>query len=786
MPNQENIGAILRGSVSKLSDYKAHVADYLSAKNGSMNGTEGAIPLYQNPSVSENETISNGSIAGRAFNAVVDFLNQQNIANGTGPTFDVIGASNEGMRLNEVSKDSLSSYTESLYSICEDLGIPSEHIQYCLEAIGTALYRYTTPKHYMDHFNNDGIASGAEARDLRTIYPAGVLKDSTFRGSFNMDAGTESFGINTQNLLPDIKTIMSLSLLKTLKGISNDLMHRINNDTGAVQFIVPNDEFYNLAKSQANTTEERQSWNHRRQLIHLLRDPSPVEMDLIPVVPMKANDTDGKFVLSDGVLLPEVTVPLWDMTMDGTRIGYERTDYTDLLSNKMSIRGVHIKVSAEGAEDEYYFIDTSTYPSASLVHSPNTVEDSGDYTCNMVATIQFDRNSMTVSSETSKSAPSKIFANLSMATEYVGARLSFSAYANIMNAKTNGSGFIEFSGKVNTGGAASDALMELLNKLKIEIIGWEPDYYYSEENYRKTNMAVRSMVDLFTYTLPDGRTIAIDASMRQPDDEHMLDLAARVQAIGFDNRNIELILKTLMSVKDRVQKENSDPNFIANFGNQTVSRAFVSGRKIYPEVYTGVIDVNNTSNQWTSNIQSDVREYVRTELNIILSRLHYRSLYLYNLDGDKPVYNCLTSAPVLECLFSLPSIYPHLMPGGVSGDEVYDVKAPGKKPVFTLTLANGTVLRFVTTTFLSMDNKLIGVPYRPNDPSSDLNYAINYDGGQFVVNYNPVNLNEVNRRTLINYREYPITLCPEGFVIDFKGLDRFFHGVGLDLMSFKH
>lgn len=781
---QNNIEAILKGSQSKLANFQSSVKQFLESKTGASG--ESLFPIYRGPEFLGDKQVGDRTKAGKIFNKVVEFLNRNNIANGTGPTFDVIGAGSEGIRYNEIEKDTLETLNGDIYGVCEELGIDPEYYQYCMEAIGTSVYRYSSPKNWMDHFTNDGIAASAEQSDLRTIYPAGVLKDATFRGSFNMDVkvGNESFGVNTQNLLPDMKTIITLGLLKTIKGVSNGLMHRINNDTGAVQFIVPNDEFYSLTKSQGQTTEERQSWSHRKQLIQLLRDPSPVDMDLTPVVPQKKNDPNGKFVLNDGILFPEVEVPLWDMVQDGTKIGYERTDYTDLLSNKMSVRGVHIKVSVEGNEDEYYFIDTSTYPSAQLVHSPNTVEDSGDYLSNLVAIVQFDKNTMTVSTEDTESKPSVIFSKLDMQTEYIGAKLSFATYANIMSARTSGSGFIEPKAVSNTGVEISDSLKDLISKLKIEIIGWEPDYYFSEENYRKVNMAVRSMVDLYTYTLPDGRTIAIDASMRQPDDEHMLDLASRIQSIGFDNRNIELILKTLMSVKDRIQKEKSDPQYIEHFGHQTVARAFVSGRKIYPEVYTGTIDLNNTRTRWSSNTQSDIREYIRSEMNIIISRLNYRSLYLHNLDNQPTYYNVLTSAPVVECLFSLPCIYPHIA-SGAGDSEVYDTKQANKIPYFTVKLTCGTTLRFIVTTFAKMDNKMIGIPYRPNDPSSDLNYAINYDGGQFAVNYNPVNLNEVNRRTLINYREYPITLCPVGFIINVKGLDAFFPGVSLDLMSGK-
>lgn len=760
---------------SSTNSFKQAVSEILTAKNSTISSAAEQYKIYNAPALREDGTVGTRTHAGRVFNAVVDMLNQTGIGQGLTATFNDATPGSESYRVNSVEQDHVAQYADKIFELCSDLGINKEDMQYCMESIGTSIYRYTNPARYMDHFTTRG-ADSSSVRDLSTIYPQSVMADATYTGGGMVGAGNEAFGLNTNQLLPDIKMAISLSLLKSDKGVSNKLLHRIANDTGAIQYIVPNDEFYDLAKSQAKTTEERQSWSHRAQLIHLLQNPSPIHMDLIPVVPLKDNDPDNKFLLADGILLPDVEIDLWDMASDATRIGYERTNYTDLLSNKMTVRGVHLKVTSEGTS-EYYFVETQQYPAATLVRAPNTFEDSGDFTSNMVVSVMFNRDSMTASVDGNRPVNTKIFANFNTVTEYVAAKISFATRANIMSARTLAHGAVELKGISNTGAALTQETIDFLSKLEVEIIGWEFDVRYSEENYRKTNMAVRSMLDLYTYCLPDGRTIAYEASMRQPDDEHMLDLAATVQAIGFDARNIGIINKTLNSVRDRIIKEKSDPNFVVNFGNQTVNRAFVSGRKINPEVYIGKIDLDNCKNFRTSDVQSDIREYIRTSLNLIVSRMHYRSLYMHNLNGAVPTYNVLATSPMIECLFSIPSIYPHYMEGGMDGEEIFKVKAPNKPVEYTTKLPSGVVLRFVSTTFLSQDNQMVFLPFRDNDPSSDLNFGINLDGGQFTVNFNPVDQNEVNRRTLVNYREYPIVLCPIGGIITIVGMKKFFPNI---------
>jgi len=65
---------------------------------------------------------------------------------------------------------------------------------------------------------------------------------------------------------------------------------------------------------------------------------------------------------------------------------------------------------------------------------------------------------------------------------------------------------------------------------------------------------------------------------------------------------------------------------------------------------------------------------------------------------------------------------------------------------------------------------MILVPYRESDPTSELNFGHNWDGGEFASSYNMVDMNEVNRRMYLNTREFPIITNPSAMLIQVVGL----------------
>lgn len=750
---------------TSISKFKAGMAKF---------ATDHKLPFTPSLNELNMEDMSSLTKTGQTYNHVVSFLNSLghgNISN----QFWSKGAGKEGFVVTQVSEDELSSLHSDLHTLCETCGIPNDRIAATMESLALILHRYSNDK-VDDHFKTQSTQM-AGMRNLSSIYPSSVTADASYSGAL---IGREMFGSNVGQMITDIKTAMTITLLKAYKGVTNRMMHRAPNDTGVVQWVVPNDEFYDLAKSQAKTTKERESWSHRNQLLTLHRHPEPVDMELIPVVPMADMDIDNEFLLADNILLPDVEINLWDMSMIEGKIGHDQFNYTDLLSAKVNLRSIHVEITKgdpdNGGVKEQFILDLSPYHAMTMFnHQSTTWYNTADRAANFTGRIGFHKNTMTAETK-----PSTIFATLSQSVEYIVGKMFFNANVNLASAVIRGGGSMQFIPALSVEGAVPTAeLTALLKELKCEIIGWEVNAFYSEENFRKTNMAVRSLSDVFTYSLPDGRTVVVDHSHNQSLPEHALAVASEIQTIGIDHRNIQIAMKTLKSTADRVKNEMLDKRYIENFDNITTAKAFVSGRKVNPMVAIKTIDFDNVVNFRTSDVLSDLWTYMRACMNTITTELHYRSLLLQYTEDAAPHYKVLTTTPIIDCLWALASVHENMMHSGKNGEQMFDVKVPGKPVEFKTVLPNGTVLEFVTSAFHYVEDLMIMIPYRPNAPQSDLNFMVNFDGGQYSVNWSPTDgHNATTRRSMQNTREYPIALCGLGAIITVVNRDRYWTGIG--------
>ncbi len=756
---------------SAISSFKAGMAEFATDHNLTYAG-ESVLPKNLN-------AVTDRTLYGKTYHKVVGFLNE--LGHGTvnyeyAPIDNSVNpnAGMEGFNITPMEDSTIVGLKERLFDLCKSCNIPDERITATMESLALMLHRYSNNR-LDEHFQIAQESTLPNLRSLSSIYPGSVTAEATYSGAL---MGAEMFGANIQQKTTDIKTAMTITLVKSYKGLTNRLMHRVSNDNGVVMFMVPNDEFYDLSKSQSKTSSERDSFSHRNQLITLLTHPEPVDMEMIPVFLQKALDVDNKFLLADDVMLPNVECSLWDLSVVEGKAGYDRFNYTDLLSYSVKLRALHFEItSGEGdnAKTEQYILNLSSFGAmTNFTHLNNTFDNVSDRGLQFYGRFPFDR-----SSETAENTHTEIFKNVSRSTEYVIGVVHFSASTNLQTTKTHGTGYMEFRPAVSVAGAQpSENLMNFTKGLKATLIGWEIDARYSEENFRKTNMAVRALSDVFTYTLPDGRTIVVDYSHKQTLSEHNLQVAAEVQTIGIDHRNLQIILKTLKATADRIRNERSDKRYIENYDNQTVSKAFVSGRRVHPTVAYKTIDMSQVKVWRSSDMLSDHWTYMRACLNAITTEINYRSLLPQQLEDSAIKYKVLTTTPLLDTIFSLASIHENQMPGGKDGEMVFDAKVPGKPVEFKTKLPNGVELEFITTAYHYIKDLMILIPYRDNNPMDDLNFMVNFDGGQYSVNWTPTDGNNLTiKRSMQNTREYPLCLCGIGAVISVINKDNLTPGM---------
>lgn len=724
------------------------------------------LPISAMESLAQDLTVGERTLIGQVYNSVVRTLNDASCYNTTtyNNAFSVDRTALESMQSTNFDAAKSSGLLEHFANLCEVARVPKKDRTEIMRLLHQAMYRYMNKVAGYEHWQTGEDTAGV--RPMSDMYPSGALSDVSFGGAM---PGQEAFGASIDTVLPDIRMAMTVILLKPHKGIMSRLIHRRSVAGSVIQYVIHSDEFYDLTKSQDKKGSVRNGYDHRLPIVSLYRKPDNINMTLVPIVPMLANDVDGKFLVEDGVCKFDVDIDLMDMTLDPTKIGFNNANWTDLVSDGVVLEGVYFDlINADGSVVETFFAPTATLASARLTMIPNTA-DSGDR-----ATQTKFRIPLTEGVATAAGNASTLLNGLTGETEVLDAVFNIASTISLKTANASAYGTVALDTHSRVvGGTVSQALKDLAAAYKIVLRGYKLDAKFSEENLRKVNMAVRTQTYTAMYELPQGKSIVVDFSMQQAVPEHVLNTAQEVQAIGIDHRNLQAFLKLMKHVYDQGKIEAADPNYREVNQGRTLNTSFVSGQRVNPHVILGTIDLRAVQNLRSSDMLGDVRQYIDSYLNKVISLLHLRTLYVQQLDnGEVPTYKVLTSGPIIENLFSIPHIHNHLHPNGTDAEKIWKEKTPGEPIEFTRVLPSGVKLECISTPFEYMEDKIMIIPFRSSDPASELNFAHNWDGGQFVANYTPVDQNQVNKRVYMNTREWPIPVCPIGCLLTVLNLQQ--------------
>lgn len=730
------------------------------------------LPIVPNtPALPSDMRVTDRTTIGRVYNAVVQMMNESSLY-GSRQYDNTFAFENrsamESMSAVDYNADRVSSLTDKLYDLCQIAQTPATETMETMRSLQQVLHRYLGHTVQMDHWSKDN-SNSQNLTAMNSVYPSGALSDVSFD---NKAPGQEAFGATMDTVLPDIRMAMTVVLLKPHKGIMSRLIHRRTIAGSVIQYVINNDEFYDLTKSQDKSGEVRNSWSHRIPIVALYRNPNPVNMQLQPIIPQKALDVDDKYLVADGIMKFNVEVNMFDLTLDPQKIGYNNVNYTDLVSENVVVDSVYFNISnAAGTVIEQYKANTSSIKNARL-NMPAQVDNSGERVTNLQLIVQMNKNTAM-----SNGQANALFSSIQPDADYhVEVVMTVAPRINLMTAIAEATSHARLSvGKKTATAIVPGAVQDMVtgsDAYTVELVGYSLDAKFSEENLRKTNMSIRSLTYTAQYELPQGKSIVVDFSMQQSVPEHVLNTAQEVQAIGIDHRNLQAFLKLMREVHDQGKIEDADPLYRDRNNGRSLNTTFISGQRVNPTVIMNTIDLTRVVNIRSSDLLGDIRQFMDSFINKTISLLHWRSLYTQQLDnGEIPTYKVLTSGPIIENLFSIPHIHNHLHPQGMEAEQIFRQKKHGEPIEFTRVLPSGVKLECISTPFKYMQNQIMIIPFRSGDAASELNFAHNWDGGQFVANYTPVDQNQVNKRVYMNTREWPIPTCPCGVLIRIEGLE---------------
>lgn len=685
--------------------------------------------------------------AKRIWNATLEFMESSNLLNAQ-QIGDRLVNTKSGYSFESLSNDiTLADIgTDSIRMLCDHAGIKLVTKELEQEAVTTISHAILRAKHM------SGIAG------LNAHYAAGDRskpQDYNFNGMYSGDTATdmlnittvpsvEAFGANVDQLLSDSRMTIAVALLRFHKSCLNRIAHRRPRATIRVEYEIPYARFYSLLDSQNNDATVRNGREHQTIILDLYRNPVPVTQKLTPIVPKKANDYNNG-VVRDGVLAVGVDTNLMTLAIDGNISGHDHTDWTDLVSDGVTMDKVYVTLS-DGTDTETFAFDTGAERLLPLPQNRDASERLGTFN----KQIKLYAGMKQISG-----ADSVLLATLDE-DDCIVASVKFYATCMLKNGDVSGSGTISLRAHAANKGVSvkAAALLTGVNAVKASIEGYSLNAFFSEENLRKSNIMFRTDKYARAYEIMCGANYMIDYSLSQQLEEYSMSMITEGMSIGMDDRAISMFEENARIVHARIQEEEHDDTHLTNHLHR-INFDYVAGTRVNPWVYYDTIDLRKVDTIRSSDFMSDVRQYVDTRLTRILSLNHMNTLYTQQLEpGEAIVYKVVASRIVIENLFQPPHIHNNI---AVLEDSK---EADGQVIEFARKLTSGVTLHCVSLPWDRMRDKILIMPFRPKFPDSELNFCHNWDYGTFLAHYTPQTDKAVNKRIFMNARETPVITNP--------------------------
>lgn len=647
---------------------------------------------------------------------------------------------------------------EPLNKLLEEAGVPESLYEEAFEDL--TLFLADVAKGKSGLFNNHFAQGSVEqprssSPDVQMLTPsmasmfgaygAGVVHTDFRQGT----TALESFGITADINMYDIRTAISVRLLRFQKSVLDRLVNRRLTDNNNVFFDMTIGEIYDLEKSQDKSSKVRFG-NHIRPLLDQYRTPSISNTTARKVIPLFANAVDGELE-ADGVIVAGKAFNLLDIAADENNVALANRDFTDLLSDGVLLEGIYIELSAgSGSPEKFYLPAYTPFNSfTALANNRNASERQVNYSNDYY---------FIADTKTSDGAVSTLLATLD--NDHVAvAKISLTADVDLQRSDFRSTpGQVTLSVQTKSGEAPKADMVNFVKTLKGTVKSFSIDAFYNEENLRKAKTAVRIVRRQSAFEIPTSRTLLCEFALSQSTPAEVLSIVNEVNTVGNDDRGLKLIKAAISTGGNALSAQQDMPilDYRNRFGYNTVAGALVN-----PYVVITSIDVAEMiANLTSANLMCDIAGMMQYWLLDKFANLEKFSLLSRALpDGQKIRWKCLTSAPICKLLLSSP-----VLNGQPSAGEA----APGEG---SLRLPDGTEIDIVVATYADYDHSMTFIPQVSEDRESVLNFGTNFDRGTAVIHYTYTGNQAATKRIATNARELVIPTNYVAVQVDVKNLE---------------
>ncbi len=626
---------------------------------------------------------------------------------------------------------------DSIVALVAEAGVPAEFAAQAAEEVGTLLFKAASAG--SDFASTIASQSKkAESNGSNAVIGVEDILPASMQSAYaEGNVGVEAFGNNTDKVISDLQTAVVISLLKWHNTITPRVLATIATSQPVATYVREECAIYNL---EASIEDDK-------SVLDLYGDPSPVSNELTQIDVLEANDADDVLV-ADGILRFGKNVPMLELGVDSSRYGHGNVNRTDIVADGVKMETVIVQIETDGGETEQFDIAVPSNV-ARLTRMNNSVSAMRGAQVSFTAVLDVD--SLTRVGGTSDA----LLEILGATGDKVILTLEVSPRMDLRTGSTFSLGSVSALTVTADNGVVTGGSQDELGLATTSLYGYTMDARYAEENNRKSNIAATMERTQLQYEIPQGRNYLIDVPHNGPDVNRSRNVANlhNVIRIGQDNVTLEMITSVLEEVGLATAAYAANPSR----ANKPGAR-YVAGGRVKPVFVSDTLDITSIDQYSDAERQDAIEGKVMTFLNSVCGEIMTKSYFDQQLDGGKsPVFRLVTSGRVLTNVLGA-------KPGSFAMENSNGVQ-------LTLKLSSGIILEVITTTFDTMNDKMILVPFLAGDPKSDLNFGHNRDYGTIVGSYSHSEGGSSVNRLLANVREMPIPTNVIGAIVDVTGID---------------
>ena len=699
------------------------------------------------------DTAFGGSVAGEdliargktVYDAVGKYLTARNMVKAG--AYNQMTVANEAMSFDTAMN---ASGIDALKDLVIGCGIPASQAKECCASILNIMDRCSkgpTVAWQLQQAKADRSSNNqAAATPLSAIYStdvAGILNSSA-------TASAEAFGTNIDMAVPDMKVAITVAIMDFHVRLIPRVMPTRSTTQPQVSYTKEWLEVYDL----------HEGMKPGMRLVDLYADPTYARNDLKRIEINMANDGASAVANDDGTLKFGQKIGLIELSTVPNKYGYSHVNRTDMVADNVQVEYITVTI-VNGGTTEYFNCEVpiSKNRLTRMVNASDSSMRNAD--------IKF-RTYLRKGAAMSNGTVSALLANLGD-SEAIVLDFNIKPTIRLKDGQVDCLGNVAISARHDVDNAnLSAAATAFVTGATVTLFGYRLDARFSEENHRKTNIAVMTHRVPMSWDIPIGRNYVFDYAMGQVNAEENATNLTKIIGLGQDKVALDVAVRTLEDVYDRIQTAGGNPVDQPEY----VGAAYVAGDKVRPSVFQGTLDLTQLNVIRDADRSGDIKQKAISMLTAATSKILQESFLQQQLGGSvAATFKGITSIEILGNVIGMPHIHNHL-------DKSDDKRNLGDGVEYVLTLPNGVKIEFVTSTFNDVRDKIILWPTVANNAESELHFAHNWDYGCMVAHYTPSG-EAAHHRLFGNIRELPIVTNPIGLIITVKGQE-IANGIALD------